>query len=397
MDARKKETAFKNLPDYEDTFAEAAKRLTGNFLKPNLRVLIQGSRIDKPALIITNSKGFRNEREFDYAVPKGTFRILFLGDSIVAGMRTTQGKIIGAILEDMLNKKTPDSESFNRYEVMISIHTDPVMSWYYCQEEGWRYHPHLILLGITLGNDIAWHDYQTTFKAIPQQDGSLLLSYEPKKENQLEKIKNRTIPLPQEAYRSKNAFEFFQEWECFIRRMLVNTKIQWFSDLGPSIAYPMPNSRRNVFAADLNTSPGLFYPPLLPAVEKIFSGFEEALSGFAENVKKNGGRMMLVLFPVRIQVSEEDRVLLSKFYSLDLSKFDFDYPNRRLIRFCEAHQILCLDLLLPFRNHYRRYGESLYFSGGDMHFNEKGQELIAMELYQFLSAVGESPVRELAP
>jgi len=77
-------------------------------------------------------------------------------------MRTDQRETIGFLLEQRLNKEACTDE-IDRYEVMISGHNNPANAWYHYQEFGHRYHPHIVILGTTLGNDLTWHSYRSTF------------------------------------------------------------------------------------------------------------------------------------------------------------------------------------------------------------------------------------------
>ena len=139
---------------------------------PNLDTLMLGARADQPARIVTNSKGFRNAIEFDYEVPKGVRRILFVGDSYVDGMRTDQERTIGYLLEQRLARDDPDGKT---YQVLIAGNKNPANSWYYLQEHGRKFNPHIVILGVTLGNDLTWHNYKAGL--IPEQtsDGETIL------------------------------------------------------------------------------------------------------------------------------------------------------------------------------------------------------------------------------
>ena len=99
-----------------------------------------------------NSHGLRSP-EATYKKPPGTFRILNLGDSIVMGWGVREEDTYGRRLESMLNE---ESSGDLRFEVINA----GVPGWNlenalaYLQAEGLRYEPDLILLGVTLTNDI---------------------------------------------------------------------------------------------------------------------------------------------------------------------------------------------------------------------------------------------------
>ena len=99
-----------------------------------------------------NSHGLRGP-ETTYEKPPATVRILNLGDSIVMGWGVREEDTYGRQLESLLNK---DGSSDLRFEVINA----GVPGWNlenalaYLQAEGLRYEPDLILLGLTIANDV---------------------------------------------------------------------------------------------------------------------------------------------------------------------------------------------------------------------------------------------------
>lgn len=120
----------------------------------------------------------------------------------------------------------------------------------------------------------------------------------------------------------------------------------------------------------------------MPEIEHKFDDFETELSGFSKQITAHNSSLLVVLFPVRIQVSEKDWGLLTKYYSLRKEKFDLNYPNQRIAQFCKSRAINCLDLVQPFRVFVQQSKQYLFRSRGDMHFNEKGQALTAEFIYE---------------
>jgi hypothetical protein len=86
--------SFQQLPDYE-ALAQFDPEREGGHLLPNLNLDVRGEF--GAVHFITNSKGFRNTKEFDYMPSPGVSRILLLGDSYVDGMRTDQEHMLVAI------------------------------------------------------------------------------------------------------------------------------------------------------------------------------------------------------------------------------------------------------------------------------------------------------------
>ena len=99
-----------------------------------------------------NSHGLRGP-ETTYEKPSGTYRILNLGDSVVMGWGVRMEDTYGQQLVSLLNEKGSDDL---RFEVINA----GVPGWNlenalaYLQVEGLQYEPDLILLNLTVANDI---------------------------------------------------------------------------------------------------------------------------------------------------------------------------------------------------------------------------------------------------
>jgi len=351
----------------------------GGHLLPNIDGWMKGETLDRPVRIITNSKGFRNAREFDYAISAHSRRILFLGDSYVDGMRTDQVRTIGYLLEQRLNSEAC-SDDTAAYEVMISGHNNPANAWYYYQEFGRRYHPQIVVLGVTLGNDLTWHAYRSTFQPAISSRNKRILIWQ--KGGYQSKPAQGWFPV--EAYVSPEQWMIPERIESRLRGYLHDLFPRWGGYLVPAATYPSLNDRRQIDMHDFSTSLGLFYQPILPEVEQEYVSFFEVLDGLSQAVTDDGAHFIAVLFPTRLQSSIEEWKLFLKFYFLNPSKFDLAYPNHRIMDFCGSRSLSCLDLLPSFQAHYQDGGGHLYRPHGDMHLNEAGQELASNELFSFM-------------
>ena len=115
-------------------------------MKPDSHYEWQGITVD------INSHGLRGP-ETTYEKPPATFRILNLGDSVVMGWGVREENTYGQELESLLNE---DGSGNLRFEVINA----GVPGWTldnalaYLQAEGLKYEPDLILLDVTIANDI---------------------------------------------------------------------------------------------------------------------------------------------------------------------------------------------------------------------------------------------------
>jgi hypothetical protein len=373
-----KQADLQRLPDYGDLVQFDPER-EGGHLRPNLHINVRGEF--GAVRFMTNSKGFRNDREFDSMPSPDVYRILLLGDSYVDGMRTDQEQTIGFILQETLNTRLSNKR---RVEVMISGHNNPANAWYYYQEHGRKYHPELVILGLTLGNDFTSHNY-CYGGLLPQvgEDGRIRLNKAAPHISQASFL--MLVPFPTAAYRPMHRWEWLEDREFHMRQWLAGHS-RLFGHAIPPALLPQGTRRRHVYATELFLSLGLFYQPDLPEIRGIYQEMNEMLTGMHQAVATEGATFLVVLFPVRIQVAEKDWDLLGRFYSLDRSQFDLQEPNRRILALCERRGMECLDSLPALRQWYETHGEPVYRTQGDMHFNEIGQRVVAEQLAAYVLA-----------
>lgn len=382
LSQRKKASA--HLRDY-GALLDFDPQREGGHLLPDLDELVVGAYFGDPVRFITNSKGFRNDREFAYKPQPGTLRVLFLGDSFVDGMRTDQKRTMGYVLEQFISRNLQGSD-FRHCEVLISGHNNPANAWYYYQEHGRRFAPHVVVLGVTLGNDLTWHNYGAGIRSSFDDSGIRVLEVAPSVGSA---GKHKKILLPPEAYRTRGVWDSLGmvAIEFKFRSFLAN-RSDLFAYSVPPKAQPWPSRAWHAYAAGFSTSLGLFYRPVMREFETMFQDFEEVLAGFDVMAEKTGADFVAVLFPVRFQVSAGDWNLLRRSLALDGSNFDLDYPNRRFKATCARADISCLDVTEDLRRHRR---QRLYRPLGDMHLSERGQEIAAESIGRVvLAGIGES-------
>ena len=115
-------------------------------IKPNSHYKWQGIPVD------INSHGLRNP-ETTYKKPSGTIRILNLGDSVAMGWGVREENTYGRQLEALLNEQ-------NSADLHYEVINAGVPGWNlenslaYFQAEGLKYDPDLIVLDLTIANDI---------------------------------------------------------------------------------------------------------------------------------------------------------------------------------------------------------------------------------------------------
>ncbi len=375
------EAGSSGLPDYGEIHKFDPAREGGHLL-PNLDEWMQGGRRDQRVRIVTNSKGFRNRKEFSREVPAGTLRILLLGDSFVDGMRTDQEDTIGAVLERGLKSGLANTR-WSDVEVMVSGHNNPCDAWYAYQEHGRRFAPQLVVLGVTLGNDLTWQGYRRWMMPVTGADGAPGLRFDATANAYLFPI-NVGVMLPPTAFEPEPAWGFLTRAEMNVRSFLAD-RFRFAGDSIPMPTNPWVSERGRVHAADFTLSLGIFGRPLMPEAEQWFADLEEVLAGMNGEVDRSGSRLLVLLFPVRVQVDAKSWDLTRRAYGLKEAAFDLDAPNRRIDACCRRLGVPCLDPSDELRAGAKK-GEGPFFRPrGDMHFNEAGQRLCAEFLRQYLA------------
>lgn len=92
---------------------------------------------------VTNSKGFRNTKEFSYAKPANTIRVLSIGDSHTQGYEVRQNSTFSAVLERFLKHRAKNAEVINTGVSGFSNAEELV----FLENEGIKYNPDVVVLG----------------------------------------------------------------------------------------------------------------------------------------------------------------------------------------------------------------------------------------------------------
>lgn len=98
--------------------------------------------VDGTWQFVTNSKGFRNTKEFSYNKPANTLRVLSLGDSHTQGHEVRQDSTFSAVLERMLNQPNRTAEVINTGTSGFSNAEALVL----LENEGFKYNPDVVVL-----------------------------------------------------------------------------------------------------------------------------------------------------------------------------------------------------------------------------------------------------------
>jgi hypothetical protein len=147
---------------------------------------------------VTNSKGLRDTREFGYAKPAGTLRVLALGDSHTQGYEVRQELTFSSVLERYLGSHGVRAEVLNAGVSGFSTAEELA----YLENEGYKYQPDVVVLAF-YANDFEDNLKAGLFKL--QDDRLVALKYE---HVPGVRIQNAIYALPGVRWMSENSYAY---------------------------------------------------------------------------------------------------------------------------------------------------------------------------------------------
>jgi hypothetical protein len=337
----------------------------GGLLRENLSLYVTDG-LGGRARWTNNAAGFRSDREFSQEPQPGILRILALGDSFNVGYRVDQDETFSHLRDKWINRK------YGRAEILVAETEEPTTALYYMTSYGLQLKPEIVLLGITLGNDIV-QAYQGL-----DAHGSYILTTENGKVH-IEKNQNSNVGFEQlAAYKiPPDYLRYETPTEKFIRRAS-----RWLTRrhlLRPFYqeheAITSWGDRDHLSLFDPNNGFGVFADPLPPKIEDAYQRLFRILEAFALLCRQNHILFAVQIFPQRYQVQPEDWARAVAEYGLNPSRFNLNGPNQRIEAFCRTHAIVCVDPTAAMAKWYSETRKSLYLPRGDMHWNKVGHRV----------------------
>jgi hypothetical protein len=377
-------------PDYGDTW-RSGELGRGGFLKENLDIFVKGGT--GKVRWHNNAAGFRRDQETGDYPPPGTLRILSLGDSFTAGCRVGQEETFSYLLEDWLNRK------YVKTEVLISCIEEPATGLYYLERFGSQFHPQVVLLGITLGNDIA----QAYLALDPR--GGYTLSLKP---GETLIKKNRTPPtigftsgleklfIPPAYLKERGTLaEAIHRTRWWFKRLRL-VKMLWPDAVAITSWYGNNMGPDKIRLFDPVNGLGVYADPAPPEVQEAYRRLFRLLDGFKAFCEPRGIFLAVLLFPQRFQVNPADWERAVDKYGLKKSRFDLMGPNKKITAFCRERGICLIDPTAAMAQQFSKTGTNLYFPLGDMHWNREGHRAFfacARESFGILADRGFAALR----
>lgn len=117
-----------------------------------------------------------------------------------------------------------------------------------------------------------------------------------------------------------------------------------------------------------------------PPVTKAYKRTYEVISKLSREVASSGAKFFVALIPTKNQADPELFMAQLKRAGKDVSKYDLDAPNRRLMAMLEELNVPYIDLTPGFKGRLRENPASKLYFTIDRHWNQAGHALAAQLL-----------------
>jgi hypothetical protein len=371
----------------EEAYQASAFRLDGlgaaGYLAPGFSGSVK-NEFGRPVEWTHNALGFRRREETNERRPPGILRVLMLGDSFVAGHRLGQEQTVGYRLESWLRR-----HGHPGCEVLITAIEEPAIGLDYLQTRGVQFEPQVVLLGITLGNDLAQvyaslDGPQCRYRLTGEPPGGdrLLLVPNPdsNREAQLQRIRSLGIPerlllgpgtRPSPAISEETGPDGTAFLDLHYLRLVRTALAERRARNAPQAVRSYWDEYRSPRLIDGNGI-ALHLDPAPPEIEHTYELLFRLLTAYKALCDHHGIRFIVAIHAQRYQVQPRDLEATLQTYRVRPSHFDLMQPNRRIREFCARAGIPCLDPTFAMAAEHARTGKQLFMPLGDMHWNADG-------------------------
>jgi len=371
------------LADYRDTWRDGGLGPGGYLLESFDRQVLGGD--GRPVRWHNNAQGFRHDRPTSALPGDGVLRILSLGDSFTAGYRVGQDETFSYLLE----QRAAALAGVDAAEVLISVIEQPTAGLDYLERYGLQLDPDLVLLGLTLGNDLV----QTWGSLHPagtyRWQGSQLRLNPAADASTIESIARQTA-LPKACLTDQPPVG--EGTLALTLKAGPTPSIRWLRSLrtaalerrrGSAIVSTWPNIEGPRLFDSNGLGIFLIEPPT--EIEQAWDELRRVLAAYQRLTREAGIELVVVLFPQRYQVQALDWRRTVEVYGLQPTCFDLQLPNRRLAEITAQLDLRLLDPTASLRARFSATGDPLYLPRGDMHWNAAGHRALAAAIWPDLA------------
>lgn len=373
------------LPDYGFMHLNSSlyEMLPGGRLKPDIQTWAVGPR--NPIWWQTNSQGFRYYKEVAQEPPVPTRRVLYIGDSFVAGYRTDQKAQSASLLEENLRKGNSKEVS-----VLPVCLEDVSFAWYYLDEIGLSWNPDHVVFCLCLNNDLAQTyvlTHEGAYLSISEEGGSLNINRqsagEPTFGFHRDEIFNARLPA--ESFAGTGAFGpvVYSVVNRLRQIQTVSVLLSLRDSVQPVGVAPMwPGPVKGPRLFDLGHGLGACLKDLPTPMKQAYSKTKSCLLGLAQDCKVENIPFTVVVIPQRYAVSAREWQATIRRYHLVPEFFDPLKPHREITDFLKNASIDYVDLLPAFCAYDNP--TELFLPMGDMHWSPQGHALAAKVVYEHI-------------
>jgi hypothetical protein len=305
-----------------------------------------------------------------------------MGDSFTGGYRVGQAETFSNLIQQYLT----DEFSSTNVEVLVSVIEDPLTGLYWLNNTGLKYEPDLVILGITLGNDLSQvlANYHHRFRIRDDGDEIRVDIIEEGGELENWKASLRELTIPKEclSVRSDGGELMGPQWSQvpgYDDQSKINLRL-WarVNQLVWSIDHDAPQTvisdSENYTKPRLLESNGLgmLLIDRPPSIDLAFSQLFDVLEAYSHVLAERNVDLLVAIFPQRYQVQPADWEETLSIYGLVPSCFDAYQPTKLILDHCESTQLPCLDSTPNLKQHHMATKKSLYLPFHDMHWNPRG-------------------------
>ncbi len=322
-------------------------------LLPNANATHIGVYGDFNVSVRINSGGIR---DYERKIQNDSIRILVMGDSMTYGFGVEMNQSYAKALENILNKRenNPRRREFQVFNTGFANGYSLDSYYLYLKSHAMKaYDPDIVIIGFFVYNDVtdlSLNVWEVDANALPTKITSPY--YDVDSEHRLRSAK-RTLKILKNDF-VKSVYEGLL------------TRSHLFIFVKAQISKRLTISKSNrIFDTSYNEEIALDWEKnkkLLDAINQL--------------VKERNAKLMVVALPVRFQIRDEEWVLYEKQIGANL--LNRTRPNDELQVYAQQHNITFIDVYERFR---REDQSSPLFLPIDGHFNKKGHQIVAEEIY----------------
>jgi hypothetical protein len=305
--------------------------------------------------IVTNSAGMR-DHEHDLNKPPGVYRILVLGDSF---MEANQVKFEDAFVS-VLGQRLKEGASRPVEVINASVSgwgTDDELA--YLTRYGIRFHPDLVLVGMTLHNDV--------------QD-NLMEEFHSYANGDLRERPAEEMPLADFALLQVK--EFLASRSHLYQMLLRAKRSSWIRN---------EEKRLNTHVA------GLLAKEQTASIKRGWNMTRLLFRKMKQRSAEIGAPLVVFLIPLRMQISDRNLQGFLDGHDMTRDQIILDQPQRTMMQIGTVEGIMVMDLLTGFRRQEKMAPDRLYLEE-EGHWTAAGHRLAADLVADQLITSGVLPV-----